>query len=132
VDWVTPGAYNSANPLGPSYIAVDASSTVGIQGSYGAGDPATVNWLGHDFFFITLNQTAVVGDTINFTFQNNLISSVYSVMDTSLLTNPVVRVGVGSLEPAVIPEPSTYVAIFGVICLGIVVWRRRGRSMIES
>lgn len=128
VDWVTAGTYAAENPT-TSPISVGSSSTVGLGGTYGIGSDDTVPWLTPpaDFFYITLENTATIGDVIDFTFQGSIGSGLYPNVNTSLLTNPVVRVGVGSVDPAVVPEPSTYAAILGVLCLGFIFIRRRQR-----
>lgn len=124
VDWVTDGTFAGSNSTG--IVSVGAGSDLNNQGSYSVG--GAVSWFDNqDFFSLTLDATAVLGDQIDFTFQNSIISSVYSTVNTSLLTDPVVRVGVGSVDPAVVPEPSTYATILGVLCLGFIVIRRRQR-----
>lgn len=75
--------------------------------------------------FLLFDASAATFDTISFT---NIEAVGYQAqfIQTGSLTSGVLDASVSNFQVvAAIPEPSTYAAIFGLMALGLMIWRRR-------
>lgn len=125
VEWTSTGGLNDYNSGRGSSITVRSSLDGYAANIGGEINPAFTN-TNNDWVTTTIDLSSLVlaGTEESITFRIYTRSNTPTATGNSLFH----RTQLDSVElTGVIPEPSTYAALFGLFALGFVIWRRRTR-----